>query len=214
MNHVASRKLGIAAGYALAVLCLLYAIVLASRLYALASPDQPIQQPWYASMELPILGIAPLAVDFMVALHAWAPDKRGPVSLLGIVFMSMCAVVRCAVHFVIRTLSREPTSSALPSAPVVFSFRWPSLAYALDILAWDVFCPLAALCAALTVSGAGLARVARSPFLASAAFSFPGLAGVLLDNMSVRNIGIVGYVPLFPVAAVLMTVNFRRDAAK
>jgi hypothetical protein len=32
--------------------------------------------------------------------------------------------------------------------------------------------------------------------------------------MSVRNIGIVGYVVLFPVAAVLMAVHFRRDAAK
>jgi hypothetical protein len=214
MNHVASPKLGIASGFALAVLCLLYAIVLAGGLCTLASPDQPIQQPWFACMELLILAIAPLAVAFMVALHVWAPDKRGPISLLGIVFMSLCSIVTCGVHFVILTLSREPTFAALPWAPVVFSFRWPSLVYALDILAWDFFFPLAALCAALTVSGPGLAKVARSLFLASAVFSLLGLAGVPLDNMSVRNIGIVGYVVLFPVAAVLMAVHFRRDAAK
>jgi hypothetical protein len=214
MNHVASPKLGIAAGYALALLCLIYAIVLASGLYALASPDQPIQQPWFACMELLILAIAPSAVAFMVALHAWAPDERSSIALLGIAFMSMCSVVTCSVHFVILTLSREPTFAALPWAPVVFSFRWPSLAYALDILAWDVFFPLAALCAALTVSGTGLANSARSLFFASAAFSLAGLAGVPLGNMNVRNIGIVGYVVLFPVAAVLMAVRFRRDAAK
>jgi len=119
---MASPKLGIASGFALALLCPLYAIALAGGLYRLASPEQPIQQPWFACMELLILAIAPLVVAFMVALHAWAPDKHGPISLLGIVFMSMCAVVTCGVHFVILTLSREPAFSALPWAPVVFYF--------------------------------------------------------------------------------------------
>lgn len=124
MNHVASPRLGIVAGYALAVLCVIYAIVLAIGLYALASPDQPIQQPWFACMELLILSIAPLAVAFMVALHAWTPDKRSSIALLGVVFMSLCCVVTCGVHFVILTLSREPIIAGLPLAPVVFSFRW------------------------------------------------------------------------------------------
>ena len=214
MNHMASPKLGIAAGYALAVLCLVYATVLAIGLYTLSSPDQPIQQPWFTCMELLILAIAPLAVAFMAALYAWAPDERSSIALLGIAFMSMCAVVTCSVHFVILTLSREPIIAAFPWARIVFSFQWPSLAYALDILAWDVFFPLAALCAALTVSGPGLANGARSLFVASAAFSLVGLVGVPLGNLNVRNIGIVGYVVLFPVAAVLMAVRFRRDAAK
>ena len=186
MNHVASPKLGIAAGYALAILCVIYAIVLAIGLYTLTSPDQPIQQPWFTCMELLILTIAPLAVAFMVALHAWAPDERAPIALLGIAFMIMCCIITCGVHLVILTLSGEPTFSALPWALVVFSFRWPSLAYALDILAWDVFFPLAALCAALTVSGPGLAKVARSLFLASAAFSFLGLAGRRVVILCVR----------------------------
>jgi len=214
MDHVPSPKLGIAAGYALAVLCLIYATVLAIGLYTRASPDQPIQQPWFACMELLILAIAPLAVALMVALYAWAPEDRSSIALLGIAFMSMCSVVTCTVHFVILTLSREPIIAAFAWAPILFSFQWPSLAYALDILAWDVFFPLAALCAALTVSGPGLANGARSLFFASSALSLVGLAGVPLGNMNVRNIGIVGYVVLFPVAAVLMAVRFRRDAAK
>jgi hypothetical protein len=214
MNHVASPKWGIAAGYALAILCCMYAIVLAIALYALASPDQQIQQPWFACMELLILAIAPLAVAFMVALYAWAPDERRSMALLSIVFMSMCSAVTCIVHFVILTLSREPIFAALPWAPAVFAFRWPSLAYALDILAWDIFFPLAALCAALTVSGPGLANGVGTLLFSSAAFSLAGLVGVPLGDMNIRNIGIVGYAVLFPAAAVLMTVRFRRDAAK
>jgi len=214
MDRVASPRLGIAAGYALGALCLIYAVVLAIGLHALTSPDQAIQQPWFACMELLILAIAPLAVAFMVALHVWAPEERRSIALLGIAFMSLCCVVTCSVHFVILALSRNATVAALPWAPLVFSFRWPSLAYALDILAWDFFFPLAALCAALTVSSSGTDRRVRYLLLASAAFSLGGLAGVPLGDMNVRDIGIVGYAGLFPIAAVLMAARFRRAAAQ
>lgn len=38
--------------------------------------------------------------------------------------------------------------------------------------------------------------------------SIAGLAGVVLDDMVVRNIGIVGYAVVFPVAAVLIARMF------
>lgn len=86
--------------------------------------------------------------------------------------------------------------------------------YALDILAWDVFFPLAALFAAFAVHGSGLARLARILLFGSAALAFIGLAGVPLANMSIRNIGIIGYVVLFPIASFLLALIFRRSAAR
>lgn len=91
-----------------------------------------------------------------------------------------------------------------------FPFQWPSIAYALDILAWDVFFPLAALFAATAVQGPGLARVARGLLFASAALAFLGLAGAPMANMQVRNIGIIGYAARFPVAAAMLASLFRR----
>jgi len=49
----------------------------------------------------------------------------------------------------------------------------------------------------------------RRLLFASAALSFVGLAGVPMANMYVRNIGILGYAVLFPVAAALMIFLFR-----
>jgi ABC-type transport system involved in cytochrome c biogenesis permease component len=96
------------------------------------------------------------------------------------------------------------------STALVLSFMWPSVVYALDILAWDFFFPLAALFASLAVHGSGLARLARALLLGSAALAFIGLAGVPLANMNLWNIGIIGYVVLFPIAAVLLAFMFRR----
>jgi hypothetical protein len=87
---------------------------------------------------------------------------------------------------------------------------WPSVAYALDILAWDLFFPIAALFAALSIPGAGLPSVVRRLMYLSAALALAGLAGVPLANMRVRNIGIVGYAVLLPIAAALMMLVFRR----
>ena len=203
-------RLGAAAGFVVAVLCVAYASVLAIGLLTLPSPDQPIQNPWFTVMEVLILAIAPGMVAFTAGLYVWATAERKPLALLSVFFMSMCAVVTCCVHFAVLTLSRQPEFAGPDWATLVFSFRWPSVAYALDILAWDLFFPLAAVFAALGVHGSGLASMVRALLFGSAALAFIGLAGVPLANMNVRNIGIIGYVVLFPVAAVLLALMFRR----
>jgi hypothetical protein len=192
------------AGALVPALCLLYALVLVVGLATLPTPEHPIQDPWFTLMELLILAIAPAMVIFTVALHGCVAAENRHAALLGVIFMSLCAGVTSCVHFSILVLSRQPEIAAAEWAPLVFSFTWPSLAYALDILAWDFFFALAALFAALALrneSGHGVARVL---LFAAAILAFIGLAGVPLANMSVRNIGIIGYVVLFPVATALV----------
>ncbi len=206
-------RIGVLAGTAVALLSIAYAVVLGIGLLTLPSTDSPIRDPWFTLMELQILVLAPTMVAFTVGLHAWVPSARKSCAQLGIAFMSMCALVTCCVHFSVLALSRQPEFEAGVWKTLVFAFRWPSVVYALDILAWDVFFPLAALCAALAIQGAGLAGLALRLLYASAALALVGLAGVPLGNMNVRNIGIVGYVVPFPMAAFLLAIVFRRDAS-
>jgi hypothetical protein len=124
--------------------------------------------------------------------------------------MSMSAVVTCSVHFAILTLATHPAFAGEDWAGLVFSFKWPSVAYTLDILAWDVFFPFAALFAGTAVHGNRLASVARGLLFASAAFALVGLAGAPLASMQVRNIGIIGYALLFPIAAAALAFLFHQ----
>jgi hypothetical protein len=203
-------RVGAVAGVAVAVLSVAYAAVLAMGLLTLPSPDRPIENPWFTAMEVLILAIAPAMVAFTVGLHAWATTERKSLALLSVVFMSMCAVITCSVHFAVLTLSRHPAFAGPDWATLAFSFKWPSVVYALDILAWDVFFPLAAVFGALVVHGSGVARLARALLLGSATLAFIGQAGIPLSNMNVRNIGIIGYVFCYPIAAVLLAVMFWR----
>lgn len=207
-----AHRFGIAAALAVALLTLAYAVVLAMGLLTLPSPDHAIQNPWFTLMEVLILAIAPTMVAFTVALHQWVPRERQGLTLSAVIFMAMCAVVTCTVHFAILTLSRLPMFADPDIARAVFAFQWPSVAYALDILAWDFFFPTAALLAGASLGAEG-ESVARWLFVTSGLLAFVGLAGVPLADMQLRNIGILGYVLVFPLAAVVMAMRFSRGTS-
>ena len=114
------------------------------------------------------------------------------------------------MHFVILTVSREATFTEFAWAPLLLSFRWPSVAYALDILAWDVFFPLGALFSALVFGREGLPGRIRTLLIVSAVLSFAGLAGVIVGDMMVRNIGIIGYALIFPIAVAFIGILLLR----
>jgi len=107
-------------------------------------------------------------------------------------------------------LSRQPEFAGQSWLPLVMSFKWPSVAYALDILGWDVFFALSMLFAAPVFWGSRLAVWIRVLMIVSGVIAFAGLSGVVVGEMQLRNIGIVGYVGVFLVVAALLAVLFYR----
>jgi hypothetical protein len=107
--------------------------------------------------------------------------------------MILLAGITSSVHFVILTVSRQLTAAGLTWTPLLFSFKWPSVAYTLDILAWDWFFALSMLLAAPVFKVGRLEKTVRLLMIVSGILSLAGLLGVPLANMQVRNIGIIGY---------------------
>lgn len=207
-----ARRLGIICAVATAGLVAFYAVVLAGGLVSLPTPRHPIADPFFWILEILILLLAPCMTALMVAIHAWAPRESKAFSLTALVFMGMVCGLTCSIHFLILTVGRSPAYSDLAWMPLFLSFTWPSVAYALDILAWDVFFALAVLFAAPVFSGSGLASAVRVLLVASGVLALGGLGGVVAGDMGLRNIGIAGYVGVFPMAAVLLAILFRRSA--
>jgi hypothetical protein len=205
-----ARSLGIFSAAATVILMVAYAVTLTVGLASLESAQQPIRDPMFTILEVLIIIMMPVMVALMVVVHAWAPVHAKALSLISLVFMSLLAGVSCSLHFVILTLSRQPEFTGQPWLPLVFSFSWPSVAYALDILGWDVFFALSMLFAAPVFRGSRLAAWIRVLMIASAVLALAGLSGVVAGDMQLRNIGIVGYVGVFLVVAALLVVFFYR----
>jgi hypothetical protein len=188
-----------------------YAVALIAGLLSLQSPQQPIGDPLFSILEILIILTLPLMVTLMVAVHSWAPAEAKAFSLTALIFMSLLAGLTCSVHFVILIASRQSAFAGLSWMPLFLSFRWPSVPYALDILAWDVFFALAVLFAAPVFSGNRLAAWIRVLMIASGVLSLAGLSGVVVGDMRLRSIGIVGYAGVFPIAALLLAILFYRE---
>ena len=205
-----ARRLGMVSGVVSVALTLVYVVVLGVGLLTLPAPDQPITGALFVALEALILCLMPALVMLFVAIRAWASAGTQPYGTAALVFMALVAGVTCGMHFVILTVSHHPAVARLEAAPFLFSFTWPSVAYALDVLAWDVFFPLAVLCAAVVFQGSPLQVWIRRLLVLSGVLAFAGLSGVVTGDMQLRNVGIVGYAVVFPVAAALVALEFRR----
>jgi hypothetical protein len=205
-----ARRLGILSAVGIVVLLVAYAGTLAVGFLSLKSPEQPIGDPMFSILEILIIVMMPLIVTLMTAVHAWAPSHAKTLSLTAVVFMGLVAGVTCSLHFVILTLSRQAAFAGQSWLPLFLSFKWPSVAYALDILAWDFFFPLSMFFAASVFGGSRLAASIRVLLIVSGVLALTGLSGVVASDMQLRNIGIVGYVGVFLIVAALLAVLFYR----
>jgi hypothetical protein len=209
-----ARRLGVVAALGTVLLSVIYAVVLIAGLLSLQSPQQPIGDPLFAILEILIILTTPLMVALMVAVHSWAAAEAKVFSMMALIFMSLLAGLTFTVHFVLLTVSRQSAFAGLSWMPLFLSFTWPSVPYALDILAWDVFFALAVLFAAPVFSGNRLAGSIRALMITSGVLSLAGLCGVFIGDMRLRSIGIVGYAGVFPIAAVLIAILFYRAPSK
>lgn len=204
------RAAGRAAAWAVFCLLVVYAVTTILGFLSLESPQDPIGDPFFTMMELLIILIAPVMVVTMIAVHAYAPPEAKMYSLTALVFMILMAAITSGVHFVILTVSRQIEAAGLSWAPLFFSFKWPSVAYTLDILAWDWFFALSMLFAAPAFKAGRLERAVRILMIISGVLSLAGLIGVPLADMQVRNIGIIGYAVVSPFIFLLLGLVFGR----
>lgn len=204
------RAIGRLAALSVFVLGVAYAIVTALGFLSLESPRDPIGYPYVTLMELLILPLAGLYLIAMVAVHAYARPEARMYSLTALVFMTVLAAITTSVHFVILTVGPQLEATGNSWVSLVISFTWPSVLYALDILAWDWFFALSLLFASLVFTDGKLERAVRILLIVSGALSLAGLIGVPLADMQIRNIGVVGYAVVSPVAFLLIGILFGR----
>jgi hypothetical protein len=210
-DHPGGRSLIRVAGVSTICLSMLYLAILAIGFQSLSESNQAIADPWFALLEILILFLMPALVLLFAAIHELAPPNLKPASLSAAVVMGQVAVLTMLTHFTILLLGRMPDIADADWALFVFSFRWPSVAYVLDVVAWDLLYPIALLFAVWALRDLPAARGSRAAMIAAAALSFAGLGGAALGDMHLRNIGILGYGVLTPVYVALLLHGLRQN---
>jgi hypothetical protein len=215
MDHTqASRRIGRVAALALFFFTVAYAIITTAGLLSLKSPQESIQDPFFFLMEVLIVVMAPLMVAVMVAVHIYAARDVKAYSLMALAFMIVCAAITSSVHFVMLTVSRQVEFTGVSWMPLFLSFKWPSVIYALDILAWDWFYGLSMLFAAPVFKGGRLETAVRIAMAVSGVLSIAGLIFLPFGDIQLRMIGILGYAGMSPVVFLLLAKVFGRAESR
>ncbi|MCK0148316.1 hypothetical protein MWU78_21920 [Arenibacter sp. F26102] len=187
---------------------LVYLFITFIGFLSLSSSEEPIGDPYFTIMELLAIIIALLMAISMIAVHYHASAKYKLQSLFALCSMFVMAGITSSVHFVVLTMSYQLETTTMDDLTLLFSFKWPSVVYTLDILAWDWFFSLSFLLAAPIFNNGKMEKTIRALMLISGVLSLIGILGVPFNDMQIRNIGIIGYAVIAPFVFLLIGINF------
>jgi hypothetical protein len=204
------RAIGRFAAWAAFLVGQAYAVAALLGFLSLESPQDAIGDPFLSVMALLIVVLAPFMIATMIAVHAYAPTQFKVYSLTALAFMILAAAITSSVNFAILVASSQVEAPAPPWLSMFLPYKWPAMAYSLDILAWDWFFALSMLLAAVVFGRGRLEKVVRILMIVSGVLSLAGLMGVPLAGTQALGIGILGYGVAAPVVFALLAILFGR----
>jgi hypothetical protein len=202
------RRIGMWSARVLLGIGVAYAVTMVTGFSSMGSLGKPLPDPYLAVAEALILVMAPVLVLLAAVVHACAPQRVRIFSVNAVGWMTAAAGFTMTVHVVELTVVRRIKSDALPGYQYLFGFRWPSLLYGIDVVAWDVFFALALLFMVPVFRACGN-RALGNWLLSSGALSLIGIIGPAFNHIGLREIGIFGYAVIFPAACLGVSKVFR-----
>ncbi len=200
-----TRSLGLWSSRTYLVLGVAYLVVIVAGFIANRNLKDPVKDPYLAVAEILILVMTPVMVALSAAIHSSAPTDARTYTLISLAWMVAAVTTTATVHFVELTVGRRLTADGFPAHDQVFGFRWPSVLYAVDIVAWDFFFALALLFAVPAFDDEPAVQVG---LLVSGLLSLGGLVGPAVGRISWRAIGIIGYAVVFPATCIPLSRYF------
>lgn len=190
-SSLSAVRLGYWSGTAIVAVGAAYVVVLGAG-FARHGLSEPIADPILAVMEVLTIVSAVPVMTLCAALHVSTVPPRRVWSLLALCFASMFAVATIAVHTVELTAARQ-----LGRAGLV----WPSTAYAVELVAWDILLGLCLLAVWAALGTDRAVRRLRAVVMLTSICCLAGIAGPVVGNMRWQLIGVFGYSILLPAAA-------------
>ena len=187
-----------------------YSIASGLGILSLKSPLDPVGTPFLPIMALLVILMAPLLVVTMVAVHAYAAPERKVYSVTALAFMILLAGITSSVNFAVLIVSSQADFAGAPWLPLFLPYKWPAVAYAMDVFAWDWFYALSMLCAAPIFREGRLEQMIRIVMLISGGLSLLGLIILPFAVLPSIFISIVGWGVAGPIVFLLLAIVFGR----
>jgi hypothetical protein len=167
-------------------------------------------EPYLTIAEVMTLACTPLLILLIVAIHECAPQTAKVFSLTALGWILLLAGSTIIVHFVNLTLWRQVSVQQKMDLVRFLGWEWPSMMYAIELVAWHLFFGLSMFFAGFVFKGNGWEKAVRIALIATGFLCIFGLIGPLVGDLTWRLIGVFGYGIGFPIACVMIARVFRQ----
>ena len=168
-----------------------------------------LKEPYLAIAEVMTLVGAPLLILLTVAIHECAPQSAKVFSLTALGWILLLAGSTVIVHFVNLTLWRQINDQQKIDYVRFLGWEWPSMMYAIELVAWHLFFGLSMFFAAFAFKGVGKEKIVKQGLIITGILCIVGLIGPVIGDLKWRMIGIFGYGILFPIICVYIARVFK-----
>ena len=182
-------RFGMWTAWALAALYVVYLAVLFAGDVAAGVP----REPYLTAAEILSIAGALMQVGLVALIYECAPPRARTVSLAALGWMFSMAGLTVTVHFVQLTVARRIDVAATADLARLFGWEWPSLLYAIELVAWHLLFGLSLLLAASAFRGRGAEAAVRTGLRITGSLCIIGLVGPAVGDLSWRMIGAFGY---------------------
>lgn len=169
--------------------------------------DLTPSDPYLAILETLIVLCCPVEIVLFAAIYS-ASAAHKTTSLIALIFISILVTITSCVHFVLLTVGRQTDYAGIPGQHPFYP--WPTVLFALDLFAWDVFQGLALLFAAWSFRGDRLKNAIRVSMLVSGAFCVLGVSGPVTGDLRLQFLSVAGYVFGLLLICILLAAYFAR----
>lgn len=207
------RIIGMVAAWVGFAVMQVYSLVSGLGFLSLKTPQDAIGTPYLPLMALLLVLMAPLMVVTMIAVHAYAAPEHKVYSMAALVFMILLAGITSSVNFAVLVVSSQADVAGAPWLSLFLPYKWPAVAYAMDIFAWDWFYALSVLCGAMVFREGRLAQLTRLVMVLSGGLSLIGLIVLPFAAQLALGISIVGWGVAGSVVLLLWAIVFGRTPA-
>jgi hypothetical protein len=168
-----------------------------------------LKEPYLAIAEVLTLVGSLLLILLIAAIHECTPQSAKVFSLTALGWMVLLAGSTVIVHFVNLTLWRQISPQQKIDYVRFLGWEWPSLMFAIELVAWHLFFGLSMLFAAFAFKGSGWEKAVRITLIAIGLLCILGLIGPVVGDLIWRLIGIFGYGVGFPIVCVMIARVFK-----
>lgn len=201
------RLIGRISAWAAFIIVQGYAITSGLGFLSLKSRQDAIGAPFLYIMALLIILMLPFMVITMVAVQAYAPAELKIFGVIALAFMILLAGITSSVNFALLIASYQVDA---PWLSLFLPYKWPAVAYAMDIFAWDWFFALSMLFAAPIFRNGRLEKMACMFMIVSGCLCLLGLMLLPFSAMLSINIGILGWGVAGPIVFLILAIVFGR----